>query len=709
MLGACTDNQGNNACLVENVVVHSGGVNDTITTHKPITCARLNPLPNAVAYPRNCTMSKTSYLDSCIFSCKPGYSSTNGQTTLVTTCGAPSIPGSSDGTWTEPIDGFNCEDTTPPSIICPGDITADNDPGMDGAEVTWAAPVATDTTGVTPVVLSSVTPPHRFTIGLHTLNYTAVDEAGLSFSCHFQVEIRDITDPECISCPEDINVFSSNREFAIQWDEPTWIDNSGNIADVFGSHVPGSLFYWGSPQFVYYIARDNAGNQGFCNFTVTVKQHTCPYQAPPRNGALACDTWLGGQFCSVSCNRDFGFAREPESLYYCKQEEGGGRWSSLFPSFQEIIFPWPDCTRTSSPGVVGTFQVQYYTSDCAVDTEEIRQNFIEQAKMLNAFAVGFCMDEAECNIDNVHVSCGTSRGARTTHYFISVDFNLVVHAKESSSFNGSFVQAATAHIDLFVVGIETTIANGAFNISVGNHTISTIPGTFSTAGDTVLMCSQGSVLKDSDCLSCPAGTFSNGTSCTDCPPGFYQDKEAQISCLPCLNGTATYHPRAVSAEECKELCEDYTFFDDTTNDCRNVSTTAAAEIGSHGCPPDTAPYSNSCYILLDESADYMTARKICESGGGYLVVVKDEGEHQFLIDHLNSTVDIWIGLDDIINEGTFVYSDGSPLGAFSKWATGEPNDAVGNNDCVHLWPLAGMTWADTICTKEKRFVCEFEK
>ncbi|XP_019628226.1 PREDICTED: sushi, von Willebrand factor type A, EGF and pentraxin domain-containing protein 1-like [Branchiostoma belcheri] len=109
MIGACTDDQGNNACLVENVVVHSGGVNGTITTHKPITCSRLNPLPNAVAYPSNCTMSKTSYLDSCIFSCKPGYSSTNGQTTLVTTCGASSIPGSSDGTWTEPIDGFNCE------------------------------------------------------------------------------------------------------------------------------------------------------------------------------------------------------------------------------------------------------------------------------------------------------------------------------------------------------------------------------------------------------------------------------------------------------------------------------------------------------------------------------------------------------------------------------------------------------------------------
>ncbi|XP_019628228.1 PREDICTED: sushi, von Willebrand factor type A, EGF and pentraxin domain-containing protein 1-like [Branchiostoma belcheri] len=496
---------------------------------------------------------------------------------------------------------------------------------------------------------------------------------------------QDSMDPVCQGCPADISVYSANREKIIDWVEPTWSDNSGDIADIFRSHIPGSLFYWGSPQFVYYIARDNAGNTGFCNFTVIVKQHACPYQAPPRNGALACDTWLGGQFCSVSCNRDFGFAREPESLYYCKQEEGGGRWSSLFPSFQGIIFPWPDCTRTSSPGVVGPFQVQYYTSDCAVDTEKIRQNFVEQAKMLNFLAEGFCMDEAECNIDNVHVSCGTSStdGARKIHYFINVDFDVVITLKESSSFNGSFSQTATTQMGLFVLDIENTIMNGAFNISVGNHTISTIPGSFKI-GETVLVCSQGRVLKDSACLSCPAGTFSNGTSCTDCPPGFYQDKEAQISCLPCLNGTATYHPRAVSAEECQEMCEHNTFDDETTNHCKNMSITAAPEIGSHGCPPDTVPYSNSCYILLDESADYMTARKICESGGGYLVVVKDEGEHQFLIDHLNSTVDIWIGLDDIINEGTFVYNDGSPLGAFSKWAHGEPNDGGGNQDCVHI-------------------------
>ncbi|CAH1276667.1 SVEP1 [Branchiostoma lanceolatum] len=455
-----------------------------------ITCDQLDPSPNIATVPDTCTAESANFNENCVLFCKPGFTSTSGQTILVATCGASSVPGSTNGTWSESIDNFKCQDTTPPVIVCPSDITADNDPGLDSGQVNWTAPVASDTTGATPVVLGSVTTPHRFTIGVHTVNYTAIDGEGLTTSCGFQVEIRDITDPVCVSCPEDINEVSSNREFPISWEEPSCTDNSGDVVDVSGSHIPGSLFYWEAPQQVSYIARDDAGNMGFCNFTVTLEQHSCPYQAPPQNGAIACDMWLGGQFCSVSCNRDFDFAREPESLYYCKQEEGEGRWSPFFPSFQQFVFPWPDCTRKTTPGAVVGLQVQYYITDCAVDTEEIRQNFIEQAKMMNFLAQGFCMDEAECNIENVQVSCGTpaARGARrSTDNVINLDFDVVVALKESSSFNGSSVQSVTTQIDFLVLDIENTITHGGFNISVGNLTISTIPGSFNKITDTQLI------------------------------------------------------------------------------------------------------------------------------------------------------------------------------------------------------------------------------
>ena len=36
----------------------------------------------------------------------------------------------------------------------------------------------------------------------------------------------------------------------------------------------------------------------------------------------------------------------------------------------------------------------------------------------------------------------------------------------------------------------------------------------------------------------------------------------------------------------------------------------------------------------------------------------------------------WIGYNDIDNEGTFVWDDGS-TSTYTNWADGEPNDAIG--------------------------------
>ena len=46
--------------------------------------------------------------------------------------------------------------------------------------------------------------------------------------------------------------------------------------------------------------------------------------------------------------------------------------------------------------------------------------------------------------------------------------------------------------------------------------------------------------------------------------------------------------------------------------------------------------------------------------------------------------DIWIGLNDLDSEGTYVFSDGTPMSEhwyISNWAEGEPNNN-NNEDCV---------------------------
>ena len=55
----------------------------------------------------------------------------------------------------------------------------------------------------------------------------------------------------------------------------------------------------------------------------------------------------------------------------------------------------------------------------------------------------------------------------------------------------------------------------------------------------------------------------------------------------------------------------------------------------------------------------------------------------------------WIGLNDIDNENTFVWADGSSS-TYRKWNSGEPNDSGGNEDCVHIFGTE--YWNDIPCT-----------
>ena len=66
---------------------------------------------------------------------------------------------------------------------------------------------------------------------------------------------------------------------------------------------------------------------------------------------------------------------------------------------------------------------------------------------------------------------------------------------------------------------------------------------------------------------------------------------------------------------------------------------------------------------------------------------------------LTSSNNVWIGFNDITTEGTFVWSDGSPVD-YTNWHSGEPNDCCHSStpdgeDCTHMW--GGSTWNDMAC------------
>jgi uncharacterized protein YegL len=67
---------------------------------------------------------------------------------------------------------------------------------------------------------------------------------------------------------------------------------------------------------------------------------------------------------------------------------------------------------------------------------------------------------------------------------------------------------------------------------------------------------------------------------------------------------------------------------------------------------------------------------------------------------------VWLGLTDRGTEGTFVWSDGTPLDA-TFWHKGEPNDWGSGEDCTHNYK-SGL-WNDISCSGKRKYVCKMRK
>jgi len=98
------------------------------------------------------------------------------------------------------------------------------------------------------------------------------------------------------------------------------------------------------------------------------------------------------------------------------------------------------------------------------------------------------------------------------------------------------------------------------------------------------------------------------------------------------------------------------------------------------------------YYLLSQSY-WSEAEAAAILLGGHLATIDDASENQFVLETFGSTaianappggiVSLWIGLSDAANEGTFVWSDGSPLG-YTHFAPGEPAGGFPDEDYIGM-------------------------
>lgn len=97
------------------------------------------------------------------------------------------------------------EDTTPPTIVCPPDITQGNDPGLCSATVNVGTPTASDICDGSPTVVGvrsdGLLLSDPFPVGTTTIVWTVTDDEGLSASCTQTVTVNDTEAPvpECLA------------------------------------------------------------------------------------------------------------------------------------------------------------------------------------------------------------------------------------------------------------------------------------------------------------------------------------------------------------------------------------------------------------------------------------------------------------------------------------------------------------------------------
>jgi len=136
--------------------------------------------------------------------------------------------------------------------------------------------------------------------------------------------------------------------------------------------------------------------------------------------------------------------------------------------------------------------------------------------------------------------------------------------------------------------------------------------------------------------------------------------------------------------------------------CSSVTTFVCKKV----CQAGWSAFNGKCYKSFSEEKTWDEAEDQCVKEHANLVSIHSEEEHQFVVG-LNGGFPWLGGRRDPENLSNFVWSDGTPWD-YSNWASGQPSDDRGDEDCAHMWEWEYRLneWNDRPCSHERTFVCK---
>ena len=127
--------------------------------------------------------------------------------------------------------------------------------------------------------------------------------------------------------------------------------------------------------------------------------------------------------------------------------------------------------------------------------------------------------------------------------------------------------------------------------------------------------------------------------------------------------------------------------------------------GDDLCNAGWTAFDKNCYLISSERLPWTESRLQCQSMGSDLVVIETEAENNFLEHKLSN--EAWIGLNDWMYEGEWVWSDRSLASTtWQNWDYGQPdNNMFGIKDCASISADNGL-WRTHSCTVHLAVICE---
>ncbi|XP_066847759.1 macrophage mannose receptor 1-like isoform X2 [Anser cygnoides] len=144
-----------------------------------------------------------------------------------------------------------------------------------------------------------------------------------------------------------------------------------------------------------------------------------------------------------------------------------------------------------------------------------------------------------------------------------------------------------------------------------------------------------------------------------------------------------------------------------------------------GCPETWLLFHNKCYKIFgsreEERLTWHSARSACIELGGNLASIHNDQVQAFLTFNLKDvSSETWIGLNDINNEGSYLWTDGSSFD-YSHWARQFPfrDEYIEVNrryttiqtDCIAMTRRSvneARRWENTDCQHKKSYVCQMD-